>query len=95
MDSALITRARVIVDQRSAILEEAGDIVGPIRDGIVDESVMVAEIGDVVLRRVPGRTRPDEITFFKSVGNAVQDVAVAARVLETAEREGLGLRVEM
>jgi ornithine cyclodeaminase len=95
VDSALITRARVIVDQRSAILEEAGDIVGPIRDGIVDESVMVAEIGDVVLGRVPGRTRPDQITFFKSVGNAVQDVAVAARVLETAEREGLGLRVEM
>lgn len=95
VDTALITRARVIVDQREAILEEAGDIVGPIRDGAVDESVMVAEIGEVAAGSVPGRTSPDEITYFKSVGNAVQDVAVAARVLAAAEARGLGVVVEM
>ena len=95
VDTTLVQRARVIVDQREAILEEAGDIVGPMRDGDVDASVMVAEIGDVVLGRVPGRTASDEITFFKSVGNAVQDLSVAARVLEAAEREGLGLLVDL
>ena len=95
VDTALVKRARVIVDQREAILEEAGDIVGPIRDGDVDPSVMVGEIGEVVLGRVAGRTSPDEITFFKSVGNAVQDVSVAARVLAKAERDGLGVLVEI
>lgn len=95
VDTALIRRARVIVDQREAILEEAGDIVGPIVDGAVDESVMVAELGDLVLGRVPARNSPDEITFFKSVGNAVQDVAVAARVLEVAGRRELGIVVDL
>jgi ornithine cyclodeaminase len=95
VDTELVRRARVIVDQREAILAEAGDIVGPIRDGTVDASVMVGEIGDVVLGRVVGRTSPEEVTFFKSVGNAVQDVSVAARVLARAERDGLGVLVEI
>jgi ornithine cyclodeaminase len=95
VDTALVKRARVVVDQREAILDEAGDIVGPIRDGEVDASIMSAEIGEIVLGRAPGRTSDTEVTFFKSVGNAVQDVAVAARVLELAERDGLGQVVEL
>lgn len=95
VDTALVQRARVIVDQREAVMEEAGDIVGPIRDGVVDESIIVGEIGEVVLGRVQGRTADSEITFFKSVGNAVQDVAVAARVLRVAESEGRGLVVDL
>ena len=95
VDTVLVQRARVVVDQREAILAEAGDIVGPISDGVVDSSVMSAEIGEIVLGRALGRTSPDEITFFKSVGNAVQDVAVAARVLAAAERDGLGVVVEL
>ena len=95
IDSALIERARVIVDQREAVLAEAGDIAGPIADGVVDESIIAAEIGEVLLGREPGRTSRDQITFFKSVGNAVQDVAVAARVLSVAEADGLGVLVEL
>jgi ornithine cyclodeaminase len=95
VDTALVTRARVIVDQREAVLAEAGDIAGPIADGAVDESVIAAEIGEVVAGSASGRTSPDEITFFKSVGNAVQDVAVAALVLERAEAEGRGTLVEL
>jgi len=95
VDTALIQRARVIVDQREAIMDEAGDIVGPIEDGDVEESVIAGEIGEVLLGRVPGRTSADEITFFKSVGNAVQDVEVAAMVLSVAERDGLGVVVEI
>lgn len=95
VDTELVRRARVIVDQREAVLEEAGDIAGPIADGAVDESVMAAELGDVVLGREAGRTSDDQVTFFKSVGNAVQDVAVAARVLDAAKRDGLGTVVEL
>ena len=95
VDAALVMRARVVVDQREAILAEAGDIVGPISDGMVDESVISAEIGEIVLGAHPGRTSSDEITFFKSVGNAVQDIAVAAMVLERAEAAGRGVVVEL
>ena len=90
VDATLVERARVIVDQKEAILEEAGDIVGPINDGLFGEEGIAGEIGDVILNRIAGRTGPEEITYFKSVGNAVQDTAVAASVLSIAEREGLG-----
>lgn len=95
VDTTLIRRASVFVDERQAIMEEAGDIVGPIRDGDVSEDVILAEIGEVAAGRHPGRSSPDEITFFKSVGNAVQDVAVAARVVAVAEAEGLGTVLEL
>ena len=61
----------------------------------ISESVMAAEIGEILLGRAEGRTSPDQITFFKSVGNAVQDIAVAARVLATATERDLGLMVEL
>jgi ornithine cyclodeaminase len=95
VDTALVRRARVFVDQREAALAEAGDLVGPIADGDVDADVIAAEIGEVAAGARPGRTSPQEITFFKSVGNAVQDVAIAARVLEAAEREGRGLVIDL
>ena len=95
VDTALVTRARVIVDHREAVLEEAGDIIGPIQDGDVDKSIVAAEIGEIVLGRAPGRTSVDEVTYFKSVGNAVQDVAVAARVLAAAEARGLGVVLDL
>jgi ornithine cyclodeaminase len=90
VDTALVLRARVVVDQRDAALSEAGDIMGPIRDGAADASVVSAELGDIVLGRAPGRLEHDEITLFKSVGNAVQDVAIAAHVLAVAEERSLG-----
>ncbi len=95
VDVELLLKARVVVDQREAVLEEAGDIIAPLRAGLIDESVMDAEIGEIVLGHKPPRTSDDEITFFKSVGNAVQDVVVAERVLAVAEREGLGTLVDL
>ncbi|MCE2455376.1 MAG: ornithine cyclodeaminase family protein [Gemmatimonadetes bacterium] len=90
VDATLVARARIVVDQRAGAMAEAGDILQPLAAGVIDESAVVGELGDVVAGRVPGRTRPDEITFFKSVGNAVQDVAVAHLALVQAEEAGLG-----
>ncbi len=95
VDADLIRRARVVVDQREAVLAEAGDLIGPISEGLVDEGVIAAELGEVVAGLRPGRQSPDQITFFKSVGIAVQDVTVATEVLEAAERRGLGTLVEL
>lgn len=95
VDTALLRRARVVVDQREAALAEGGDIAGPIADGAVDESVIAAELGEIVLGRVTARESADQVTYFKSVGNAAQDVAVAALVLERARAEGRGVLVDL
>jgi alanine dehydrogenase len=95
VDTALVRRARVVVDQRAGALSEAGDLIAPLAEGAVAEGFVAAELGEVVAGKRPGRTSVDEITLFKSVGNAAQDVAVARRVLESAASRGLGVTVEI
>jgi ornithine cyclodeaminase/alanine dehydrogenase-like protein (mu-crystallin family) len=76
-----IRRAGLFVDERRAALEEAGDIIIPLHEGVIDKSHIRAEIGEILAGLKPGRRSDDEITVFKSVGNAVEDLAVAALVL--------------
>lgn len=89
-----VARARLVVDQRSAAWAEAGDLIqardaGRLADGVG------TELGEVLTGQVPGRTSAQEITFFKSVGNAVQDIAVAHLALAGARRLGLGIDVPL
>src|SRR5262249_23726159 len=91
--AATVARARVVVDQRRAAWAEAGDLVIARDQGLIDQAHVVAELGEAVLGRVPGRTNEDQITFFKSVGNAVQDVAVAQVAHARARELGLGHEV--
>lgn len=95
IDAGLVARARIVVDQRAAALVEAGDLVQPLRSGLISESAIVGELGEVVAGRVRGRTAENEITFFKSVGNAVQDVAIAHLALSRAESAGLGTMIDL
>ncbi len=88
-----VARARVVVDSRSATLAEAGDLIQPIRRGLFGEEHIYAELGEIVLGRKPGRQSPDEITYFKSVGIAVQDAVAAQLALENARKMGLGQEV--
>jgi ornithine cyclodeaminase/alanine dehydrogenase-like protein (mu-crystallin family) len=90
MDTALVKDARVFVDSRVGALAEAGDIVIPIKERAIDESHIVAEIGDVCGGRVAGRRSAAEITLFKSLGMAVEDVAAAHLAFERASERGLG-----
>jgi ornithine cyclodeaminase len=90
MDTALVKAARVFVDSRVGALAEAGDIVIPIKERAIDESHIVAEIGDVCGGRVVGRRSASEITLFKSLGMAVEDVAAAHLAFERASERGLG-----
>lgn len=89
-----VRRAKVVVDSRSASLEEAGDLIQPIRAGLFDESHIHAEIGEIILGRKPGRTTQHEITCFKSVGIAVQDAMAAQVALENARKMNIGKAVE-
>ena len=90
-----LQRAKIFIDSRSAALEEAGDLIQPIRAGLFDETHICGELGDVVLGKIPGRQSPEEITYFKSVGNAVQDISVAQAVFQKAEERGEGRIVEV
>jgi ornithine cyclodeaminase len=77
----VVQRAKVVVDHRESAWHEAGDLIIPRDQGLIPADSGFAEIGEIAAGLRPGRTSPDEITFFKSVGNAVQDAAVAALVL--------------
>ena len=90
-----VRRAKVVVGSREGCLAEAGDLIIPLRKGLISEDHIHAELGEIVAGAKPGRESEEEITFFKSVGNAVQDVSVARRVLREAERMGLGTEVEI
>jgi len=90
-----VMRAYVVVDSRSATLAEAGDLILPIRAGIISEDHIAAELGEIVLHRKPGRQSPEQITYFKSVGVAVQDAAAAQLALKNASTMGLGTPVPL
>ena len=89
-----VKRALVVVDSRAAALAEAGDLIQPIQTGLISETHIHAELGELVLGRKPGRARAEEITFFKPVGVAVQDAVAAQLAVEHAQRLGLGQLVE-
>jgi ornithine cyclodeaminase len=93
--AATVVRARVVVDQRSAAWHEAGDLVIPFQHGLIGERHVAADLGELVLGRAVGREAADQITFFKSVGNAAQDVAVAQLVVQRAAELGLGVEVSL
>lgn len=95
VDAVLVSRAKIVVDQRHGALEEAGDLIIPIESGVIDVDDVYAELGEIVNGTRAGRTSEDEITLFKSVGNAVQDVAAAQWVLHAAEERDLGTVVEL
>jgi ornithine cyclodeaminase len=84
MPTALITRARVFVDARAGALKEAGDLLLPIGEGAIDADHIAGELGDVVAGRRPGRRSDREVTVFKSLGMAVEDVAAARLAVERA-----------
>lgn len=90
-----VARARVVVDMKEHALEEAGDLIIPLRNGTIGDDHILGELGDLVLGRITARTSDEEVTFFKSVGNAVQDMAVASAALRGAKEKGLGQEVDL
>jgi ornithine cyclodeaminase/alanine dehydrogenase-like protein (mu-crystallin family) len=92
----MVRRAdKIVVDSYEGALAEAGDLIIPLEKGIIARSNIYAELGEITSGAKPGRERDSEITFFKSVGNAVQDASVAHAILKKAEDIGLGTEVEL
>jgi len=85
----------LIVDHRESVLQETGDLLIPMKKGHMLDTHIRAELGEILAGKVVGRTSDQEVTLFKSVGIAVQDLAAATRVFERAEIEGLGAMVPL
>ena len=88
-------RGQVVVDSREACWEEAGDLLIPLQKGLISKDHIRAELGEILAGARAGRGNDDEVTIFKSVGNAVQDVAVAGKALEEARKHSLGVELEI
>jgi ornithine cyclodeaminase/alanine dehydrogenase-like protein (mu-crystallin family) len=95
LPAATVARATVVVDATEAALHEAGDLIILLRDGLVTRSHFERELGMIVSGTAPGRTSPEEVTLFKSVGNAVQDVVVGRRAVDRAREIGIGTTIDL
>jgi ornithine cyclodeaminase len=95
LDTAAVVNSRFYVDRRESTLNEAGEFLIPKSEGVIGDDHIVGELGEVLTEQVPGRRTPDEITLFKSLGIAVEDLAAAHFVLQKAREKDVGVWVEM
>ena len=95
IDGATMKRAKVFVDSREAILAECGDVLLAIKEGAITEGHIAAEIGEVLAGKKAGRTNAGAITLYKAVGIAIQDVATAKLIYQTAVEKKVGVHVEI
>ncbi len=94
IDPDLVARAQLVVDSRESALAESGDIVWAIREGRIGADEAQLELGEVIAGTKPGRSSDEEVTLFKSLGLAVEDLATAALAYRAAVASGRGIRVD-
>ncbi len=96
LDSATVAASSLFVDRRESTVNESGDYLFALRDGaIAGPEHIRAELGEILIGAARGRTSPDELTLFKSLGLAIEDLASAAYLYDKASREGRGTWVEL
>lgn len=94
IDSATVADSKLFVDRRESAINEAGEYLLALRDGVIEPSHIVAEVGEVLIGEKSGRRTPDEITLFKSLGLAVEDLASAKYLYHRANELNEGSWVE-
>jgi ornithine cyclodeaminase len=94
LDSDAVMKSKLFVDRRESALKEAEDFLAPKREGEIDDSHILGELGELLVGRVQGRTSEVDITVFKSVGLALEDLASAYHIYSKAKTEKIGTWVE-
>jgi ornithine cyclodeaminase/alanine dehydrogenase-like protein (mu-crystallin family) len=94
LDSAAVARSSFFVDRRESAENEAGDYVQALKEGAIADGHIRAELGEVLAGTAKGRTSADEITFFESLGLAVEDLAAAEYLERRALQNGTGITVQ-
>jgi ornithine cyclodeaminase/alanine dehydrogenase-like protein (mu-crystallin family) len=95
LDDQTLRDARLFVDWREAALADGGEVVGALQAGAIDESHIIGELGEVLNGVLPGRESDDQLTVFKSVGIAVEDLAVLELIERRAREAGVGQTVSL
>jgi ornithine cyclodeaminase len=95
LDTAAVVKSRLFVDRRESTLNEAGDFLFPKQEGAISDDHILGEVGEVLIGKVAGRQSPQEVTLFKSLGLAVEDVAAARHIYQKAVAQGRGTWVEL
>jgi ornithine cyclodeaminase len=95
LDTDAVARSAMYVDRQESALAEAGEILIPMAGGALDPSHIRGELGELLEGRIAGRTSAEEITLFKSVGLAIEDLAAADVVLRNAAEQGVGQFIEL
>jgi ornithine cyclodeaminase len=95
LSGPLVGACRIWLDSAEAAWREAGDLILARQEGLLDEARVVGELGALVAGLVPGRQSGSEITLFKSLGVAVEDVATATAVMQRAQERGVGLTIDL
>lgn len=95
LDTETVRRARVFVDRRESAMNEAGDLIIPMKEGAISADHIAGELGELILGKVRGREDDKQVTLFKSLGLAVEDLACAVYLHDRAVREGVGVSVEL
>lgn len=90
IDSQTMAASRIFVDRRESAVNEAGDYLLAVDEGAIDRDSIVAEVGEVLLGEKKGRTSDEEITLFKSLGLAIEDMACAEYLYQKAKSEKVG-----
>lgn len=95
LDTAAVVQSRLFVDSRESALNESGDFLIPKREGVIGEEHILGELGEVLLKQVAGRNSDTDITLFKSLGLAVEDLAAAHYVYQQAEKVESGIVLDL
>jgi ornithine cyclodeaminase len=95
LDTATMAAASLFVDRRESTVNEAGDFLFPQQEGAIGPEHIRAELGELLAGRAEGRTSEDELTVFKSLGLAVEDLAAAEHVYRRAHETGAGAEVDL
>ena len=91
----IILKSKLFVDSRESALNEAGEFIIPASEGLINEAHILGELGEVLEGNVSGRTHKDEITLFKSLGMAVEDVVTAQHIYNTALKNDKGVWIDI
>ena len=95
LDSALVAKSRLYADKRDFLLHEGGEFVIPKNEGLIGDDHIVGELGELLTGQAPGRSSPQQITVFKSLGVAIEDLAAAHFVYEAAKERGEGTWIDI
>jgi len=94
LDTAAVVNSKLFVDRKESTLNEAGDFLYPKKEGAIDDSHIRGEIGDILLDKIGGRASSEEITLFKSLGLAAEDVASAHHIYQKLLKQNEGTWLE-